>query len=74
MKTPCISVCVMMPGVDLCMGCGRTIDEIASWSAMTQDAQFTIMASLLSRMTHAGLEPSTALREQLAGIPHVEQK
>jgi len=58
----------MMPGVGLCMGCGRTIEEISDWAIRTQDERRSIIASLLSRMERAGLEPSAALRERLADL------
>ena len=32
--SPCINVCRMDPASDLCVGCARTIDEIAAWSAL----------------------------------------
>ena len=37
--SPCISVCVVDPrGTGVCVGCGRTLDEIAAWSVL-DDAQ-----------------------------------
>jgi uncharacterized protein len=35
--SPCNSVCRMSPRTGLCEGCLRTIDEIASWSRMSDD-------------------------------------
>ncbi len=32
--SPCISVCSMEPGLGLCSGCWRTLDEIAAWGGM----------------------------------------
>ena len=29
MKSPCVKVCIMDPQRDVCMGCARTLDEIA---------------------------------------------
>ena len=37
--SPCISVCVMDPATGLCCGCLRTLDEIARWSAIDDDAR-----------------------------------
>jgi len=34
-RSPCISVCRIDPADGLCVGCQRTIDEIAGWGAMT---------------------------------------
>jgi uncharacterized protein len=33
--SPCISVCQMDPKSGLCMGCRRTLQEIADWLEMT---------------------------------------
>ncbi len=37
--SPCINVCRMHEASGLCEGCLRTIDEIASWSALDDDAK-----------------------------------
>jgi predicted Fe-S protein YdhL (DUF1289 family) len=29
--SPCIAVCRLDPATGLCIGCGRSIDEIARW-------------------------------------------
>lgn len=47
--SPCIKVCVLHPGVKLCMGCYRTGDEIARWSRMAPDERRSIMAELSAR-------------------------
>ncbi|MDB5564133.1 MAG: hypothetical protein JWP84_699, partial [Tardiphaga sp.] len=30
-ETPCIAVCIIDPQTSLCLGCGRTLPEIARW-------------------------------------------
>ena len=47
--SPCISVCVIDPGTDLCAGCLRTLDEIAAWSVLDDDARGAIVAALPGR-------------------------
>ncbi len=47
--SPCIKLCVVHPEARLCMGCYRSIDEIAAWSAMTPDARRAVMAELPAR-------------------------
>jgi predicted Fe-S protein YdhL (DUF1289 family) len=42
-------VCVLDPDSGLCLGCGRTVDEIARWSAMTEAERTRIMADLARR-------------------------
>jgi predicted Fe-S protein YdhL (DUF1289 family) len=37
----------------LCIGCGRTLDEIARWSAMSNEERRAIMAILPARMALA---------------------
>jgi predicted Fe-S protein YdhL (DUF1289 family) len=41
---------VLDPESGLCLGCGRTIAEIAGWSAMTEVERRRIMAELPGRM------------------------
>lgn len=55
MESPCIDVCTMDPVVKLCRGCGRTLEEIAGWSAMPPEQRRRIMALLPQRMREAGL-------------------
>jgi len=46
MKTPCLNICQLED--DRCIGCGRTIDEIAQWVFMTDDEREQVMKSLQS--------------------------
>jgi len=45
-KTPCIKVCQMDPRRGLCLGCRRTLDEIARWGAMNDAEREQILAEL----------------------------
>ncbi|MGR8949921.1 MAG: DUF1289 domain-containing protein [Gammaproteobacteria bacterium] len=53
-ETPCVSVC-QLNDVDLsnpstyCLGCYRTVGEIARWGRMTSDERRAIMAGLPQR-------------------------
>jgi hypothetical protein len=51
--TPCIQVCVIDAGTGLCAGCGRTIEEIALWAAMTDAERKRIMRDLPQRHRRA---------------------
>jgi hypothetical protein len=57
-ETPCIRVCVVHPALRLCVGCGRTLDEIESWIALTDEERSRIMAELPPRLA-AMSGPST---------------
>lgn len=52
-ESPCIKVCVIDQGTRLCLGCHRTIDEIARWSAMAADDRRRVMAELPARAAAA---------------------
>jgi predicted Fe-S protein YdhL (DUF1289 family) len=49
LKTPCIKVCQMDPVRGVCIGCCRTLDEIARWGSMRPEEQESIMAELPGR-------------------------
>ena len=54
-ETPCIKVCTLDTASGLCAGCGRSLDEIARWGAMTERERREIMAALPRRMKTAQL-------------------
>jgi len=47
--SPCISVCVLDAEGALCLGCFRTLDEIAAWSLLDADAKRGVLAALPER-------------------------
>jgi hypothetical protein len=51
--TPCISVCRLDPFEDRCVGCYRTIEEIAEWRNLSQEQRRAIMAELPARRAKA---------------------
>lgn len=48
-KTPCVQVCVMDDESGLCLGCLRTLAEVAGWSRFTDAERARIMAGLADR-------------------------
>jgi uncharacterized protein len=50
-STPCVNVCLLDPLSALCIGCGRTGEEIAAWSTMSEPERLAIMAELGERLT-----------------------
>lgn len=50
METPCIKICTYDASHGLCSGCGRTLEEIARWSEMSEDERQRIMAELPARL------------------------
>jgi uncharacterized protein len=52
-STPCINVCILDPLSALCIGCGRTGEEIGAWSTMSEPERIGVMAELDQRLTEA---------------------
>lgn len=50
--SPCISICVLDEDSRMCLGCRRTIDEITTWSRLSEDAKRAVWRRLLE-----GYEP-----------------
>jgi len=57
-QSPCIKICTLDARSGLCLGCGRTIDEIARWGGMNETERARIMAELPAR-TKAGTISAT---------------
>jgi predicted Fe-S protein YdhL (DUF1289 family) len=49
MKTPCVKVCVIDPQRGVCLGCCRTLEEIARWTSMSEAERDRVMALLQRR-------------------------
>jgi predicted Fe-S protein YdhL (DUF1289 family) len=49
MLSPCIDVCTIDGATRLCVGCYRTLDEIAAWPRFSQEERAAVMASLAQR-------------------------
>ncbi|MHB2170191.1 DUF1289 domain-containing protein [Alsobacter sp. R-9] len=56
-ESPCIHVCTIDSGSGLCIGCGRTLDEISRWAAMGAPERRAIMDILPARLAAADLPP-----------------
>jgi predicted Fe-S protein YdhL (DUF1289 family) len=67
-ETPCSGICKIDARSRLCIGCGRTIDEIGSWSGMSASERRDIMEQLAGRRADAGLDNGAAPdRRRVAG-------
>ncbi|HXW29359.1 MAG TPA: DUF1289 domain-containing protein [Xanthobacteraceae bacterium] len=55
-ETPCINVCVVDRSGH-CVGCGRSLSEIASWSTLSSEARRRIMTALPQRLETLGHRP-----------------
>ncbi len=48
-QSPCVKLCVMHPREGLCVGCYRSLSEIASWGQMSPPERRALMAELPAR-------------------------
>lgn len=56
-KTPCVKVCAVDGQTGHCLGCGRTLGEIAQWARLTDAQREDVMERLpqrLEQLTAAG--------------------
>ncbi len=51
MQSPCTKVCVMDPEDRYCLGCKRTLREIARWGEMRDEERVAILAQLPTRQS-----------------------
>jgi uncharacterized protein len=57
--SPCNKVCRINAASNLCEGCARTLDEIATWGSMSAAARLGVMEQLPMRRAVPGpTEPS----------------
>jgi predicted Fe-S protein YdhL (DUF1289 family) len=69
MKSPCVKVCIMDPQRDVCMGCARTLDEIARWGTMSEGERSAVMSALPERRSRLKLEP-VSFEDDIHGPEH----
>lgn len=47
-ETPCVKICVIDED-GLCVGCARTLDEIATWGSLSAQSRADVMTALPAR-------------------------
>jgi len=52
--SPCVSICRVEPKAGVCEGCLRTIDEIAGWSGLSDDAKRAVWRAIAERVSKRG--------------------
>ncbi len=48
--SPCIGICRLDEGSGVCIGCYRTINDIARWGSMGRDERARVFATLDGRL------------------------
>ena len=59
-ETPCDKICILEDASGLCRGCGRTVDEIACWTAYNDTERTRVMAQLPLRLAALRADRSEA--------------
>jgi predicted Fe-S protein YdhL (DUF1289 family) len=59
-ESPCVKICTLDARSGLCLGCGRTISEIAQWTTMSGEERKLVMAELPARLAAAARPVSNA--------------
>ena len=52
-KSPCVEICQLDMARDICLGCFRTMDEIAGWVEMTDAEKRDVLAATNRRRNRA---------------------
>ena len=48
-ESPCKKICKIDPNDNLCLGCGRTLDEIAYWTYLDDSEKKKILIKIKDR-------------------------
>ena len=55
-ESPCVNICTLDACSGLCLGCGRTIDEITRWTAMSPAERVRVIGELPARLAARPIE------------------
>jgi len=70
LASPCVGVCQINAKTKFCLGCFRTLREVAHWSRYSDDEKREVLAALRQRQSDAGVNKRRLTRRQarLAGV------
>ncbi|MEQ1866864.1 MAG: DUF1289 domain-containing protein [Micropepsaceae bacterium] len=66
-ESPCIKVCAIDATTGWCLGCGRSMAEIGSWSTLASERRRAVMAELDARMARIPDREARARNYRLPG-------
>jgi predicted Fe-S protein YdhL (DUF1289 family) len=58
-RSPCINVCVIDPAAGYCLGCYRTLDEIAAWINLDSAQRLAVWDAIDERRKARDAEPNS---------------
>lgn len=66
-ESPCVKVCAIDATTGWCLGCGRSMSEIGSWSSLSANARRAIMNELEGRKAKIANRDTRAKLYRLPG-------
>lgn len=63
-SSPCVGVCQINAETKLCLGCWRTLREVAHWSRYTVEEKLVVLDDLRQRLEEAGVNQPRITRRQ----------
>lgn len=64
--SPCINICRLDSKTGLCVGCFRTLDEIAQWSQMKDSQRLEVLAAITHRREETPPQPQAGANHEQA--------
>lgn len=64
--SPCIKICRLDSRTGLCIGCFRTLDEIAHWSQMEDSQHLEVLAAITRRREENPPQTQTGANDEQA--------
>ena len=62
--SPCVGVCQINAKTKFCLGCFRTLREVAHWSRYSDDEKCEVLRALRERQSNAGVDNRRVTRRQ----------
>jgi predicted Fe-S protein YdhL (DUF1289 family) len=63
-SSPCVGVCQINAKTKLCLGCWRTLREVAHWSRYSVEEKLLVLDSLGQRQEEAGVNRGRITRRK----------
>jgi predicted Fe-S protein YdhL (DUF1289 family) len=64
LTSPCVGVCQINAKTKFCIGCWRTLREVAHWSRYEDEEKRAVLVALRDRQAEAGVDQRPVTRRQ----------
>lgn len=73
LTSPCVGVCQINAKTKFCLGCFRTLREVAHWSRYDDDQKREVLLALRERQAEAGVDRRRVTRRQARRLNGVSE-